>query len=91
MAGNPVSALAEEQHYFESHRQELLSKYEGRYVLIHGNELLGSFETDQGAYEHGLKKLGNVPMLIVQMLRNPPEEETPHALRLGLLDARPYH
>ena len=78
--------LGEERRYFESIRDDLLAKSEGKFALIKHRELLGLFDTGEKAYQVGLSRLGNVPMLIVQVLR---EEEIARfpALHTGLIHA----
>lgn len=79
--------LEEELAYFNAHREELVSHYEGQFALIKGDSHLGSFTTEAEAYEEGLKQLGNQPFLIKKITR---EEETDRApaLVLGLINAR---
>jgi len=79
--------LDKELKFYRSQRDELLKHYENQFVLISGNELLGSFTTDLEAYEAGLKKVGNVPFLIKKVVRKESIEKAP-ALVLGLLNAR---
>ena len=43
----------EEMAYYNQHRQEFLSKYEWKYLLIKGSELLGTFNDAQQAYAEG--------------------------------------
>ena len=57
--------LKKELETYERHKQELLSESEGKYVLIHGDEIAGIWDTyedtlkagyDQFALEHFLVK-----------------------------------
>jgi hypothetical protein len=59
----------EEMAYYNQHRQEFLSKYEWKYLLIKGSELLGTFNDAQQAYTEGLRRFGKVPFLVKQVLR----------------------
>ena len=52
--------LDKEFQYFLEHQQELASKYNGKYIVIVGNNVVGVYETNEAAYEESLKdyKLG---------------------------------
>jgi len=78
--------LKKELEYFNRQREELISHYEGQFVLIKGDSLLGSFTTEAEAYEEGLKQLGNQPFLIKQVTKEEEIDRLP-ALVLGLLNA----
>lgn len=79
--------LEKELAYFKKHKKELLENYEGQFVLIRGKELVGSFTTEQEAYEEGVKRFGNEAFLIKEVTAG--EEETAYfpALTLGLVHA----
>lgn len=81
------SSLAEEIAYFEEHRQEWLKTYPDLFVLVMGRELVGAFSTFEEAYNVGVERFGNVPMLIKQVRESEPIERSP-ALMLGLIRAR---
>lgn len=42
--------LDKQYKYYLEHKDEILEKYEGRYVVIHDEEVVGSFESDRDAY-----------------------------------------
>ena len=48
---------------------EMLKKYEGKWTVIKGKVPLGFFDTEGNAYEKGVGKYGNVPMLVRQVSR----------------------
>jgi len=78
--------LKRELEFFESQKEELLKHHEGKYALIIGEELLGTFDSSAKAYASGISARGNVPMLIKRIER----DETPGSipsLTLGLLHA----
>ena len=52
--------LDKEFQYFMEHQQELASKYDGKYIVIVGNRVVGVYATNEEAYEESLKnyKLG---------------------------------
>lgn len=81
-----TSSLDDERTFYASIKAELLEKHEGKFALIKGKELLGVFDTQANAYAEGLRKVGNVPMLIVRIQRDEPTVWIP-ALQLGLLRA----
>lgn len=79
--------LEDELKYFEANRTNLLQHHAGKFALIVGNRLIGSFDTAERAYEAGLEAVGNVPMLIKQVTATDVPEQVP-ALALVLADAR---
>jgi len=80
--------LEQELKFFSTIRQELLDqKHEGKFALIKGSELLGTYDHQEEAYAQGVAKFGCEPFLIKQVLREEPTENSP-ALSLGLLNAR---
>jgi len=79
--------LEHELTFYEEHRHELLAGNRGQFALIKGEELIGAFSTLQQAYHHGIDKLGNIPMLIRQILPSDPAHKIP-AFTQGLLRAR---
>ena len=78
--------LSEELAFYSEKKVELLKTYEGKYALIKGRALLGVFDSASAAYEEGVKRLGNVPMLIVRVQKEEPRAWIP-ALQLGLIRA----
>ena len=78
--------LERESAFYESIKDQLLQHYEGKSVLIIGDEQLGIFDKDEDAYKRGIELRGNVPMLIKKITRNEPIEFLP-AMVLGLINA----
>jgi hypothetical protein len=76
--------LERELAYFEANRQRFCELYAGQYVLIHGEQFLGTYSTDALAYEAGLQKMGNVPFLIKCAMPTDVEAFVP-AYSLGIL------
>lgn len=59
----------DEREFFESMRRYLLENYhKGKFALIKGKKLLGTFDTFENAYVAGFRELGNVPMYIKEVL-----------------------
>jgi hypothetical protein len=79
-------ALETELAYYETIKPELLKHYEGKYVLVIGNEQLGVFDKREDAYSRGIELRGNVPMLIKHIQQVEPIEHIP-AMVLGLINA----
>jgi hypothetical protein len=61
--------LRKELETYESHRVELLATAENEFVLIHGADIMGTFETEVDAIKHGYRELGNVPFLVKKIVR----------------------
>ena len=59
--------LASELATYESHKEELVSQHEGRYVLIHGTEIAGVWDTYKDALESGYQKFKLEPFLVKQI------------------------
>lgn len=78
--------FAEELRFFNENRAEWLKEHKGKFALVKGKMLLGFFDSADGAYSEGLKQLGNVPMLVIQVLPEQPVDQFP-ALQLGLVHA----
>jgi hypothetical protein len=70
--------LERELAYFEANRQRFCELYAGQYVLIHGEQFLGTYSTDALAYEAGLQKMGNVPFLIKCAMPTDVEVQRPY-------------
>jgi len=81
-----VEALREELAFYETMKAQWLLAHEGKFVLIKGKELLGFFDTQEQAYSEGLKRLGNTPFLIKQVVKEEPIQTIP-ALHYGLIRA----
>ena len=56
--------LEKEMAYYIEHQAELLKRYEGKYILIKGEKIIGVYESEEKAYKAGLKKFGNKPFFI---------------------------
>lgn len=58
-----MEVLTAELEYYEKHRESLARDHPGRFLLIHGSELHGSFDTLDAALEAGFDKFGSEPFL----------------------------
>ena len=64
--------LEKEYQTYLKKKDELLSKHEGKFVLIKEAELIDIFSSYEDALKEGLNRFGNVPFLVKQIQR---EEE----------------
>ena len=87
MATSTRGMLDTEIAYYDEHAEELLLTYPNRYVLIYGDELIGTFERHSEALGEGVRRFGRGPFLI----RRTGEKQrvfTAPALSLGLLQCQ---
>ena len=56
--------LTKETETFNDQRDELLANDEGKYVLIHGDDVCGTYADEMDAIADGHKQFGNVPFLV---------------------------
>lgn len=61
--------LAAELQTYERNFDSLMAAHEGKFVLIHGDRVLGAFDSQQDAITWGYHELGNVPFLVKQVTR----------------------
>lgn len=81
--------LETEIRFFNEHVAEWLAHHEGKFALVVGTELIDVFDTPASAYEFGVQRFGNIPMLIKQIGKEQDGVAYFPALNLGLIDARP--
>lgn len=60
-------ALEKELETFRSKLQELKAEHEGKFVLIHGDDLVDVFSTYDDAIKAGYAKFGLNPFLVKQV------------------------
>jgi len=80
-------ALEKELALFAKMKPDLLKNYEGKFVLIRGEEFLGAFDSVENAYSEGVRRFGREGFLVKKVT----EQEEIHrnqALALGLTHAR---
>ncbi len=80
-------ALETELGVFAQMKAQLLASYEGKFVLIHGEEFVGAYDTAENAYSAGVGRFGQEPFLVKKVT---PQDEVyrNQALHLGLIHAR---
>ena len=86
MPEGAAGPLAEERRHYEQIKAGLLEEHEGKFALIKGDKFIGAYDTPQTAYEEGINRFGNEPMLIIRILREEPRESMP-AYTLGVIRA----
>ena len=59
--------LAKELATYEIHREELVGSHDGKFVLIHGDEIAGIWDTYKDAIEAGYQRFGLNPFLVKQI------------------------
>lgn len=64
-----MDMLSTELKVYEASLQTLLGTAEGKFVLIHGDEIAGTFDNQMDAIAAGYAKFGNVPFLVKQVLK----------------------
>lgn len=64
-----TAVLRDELATYEKHRDELLGRAEGKYVLIKGEDIAGEFESKMDAVMIGYQRYGNVPFLVKHVVR----------------------
>jgi len=75
-------ALERELEFFNQWRMDWLREHEGKFALVVSDTLEGFYDTAEHAYEFGVKKHGNIPMLIHEVT---PQETTEQMPMLALL------
>ncbi|MFH1689278.1 MAG: hypothetical protein ABIE42_03465 [Candidatus Eisenbacteria bacterium] len=61
--------LSKELKAYDANHAELLVSHEGQFVVIHDDDLLGTFDTQMDAIATGYRELGNVPFLVKQITK----------------------
>jgi hypothetical protein len=79
--------LEKELALYGKMKADLLKTYDGKFVLIHGEEFCGAFDTAENAYSEGVKRFGQEPFLVKKVTAQE-EIYRNQALSLGLMHAR---
>ena len=83
--------LEQERKYFAENRDELLARYPGKFVLVKGDELIGTFNTIEEALADGARRFATESFLVRQVTAADEKEISIPALTLGLLRADSSH
>ncbi len=62
------SCLSAEMTTYTAHREELLGRARGKYVLIRQDRILGEFESRQDALQRGYEEFGRSPFLVKRVV-----------------------
>jgi hypothetical protein len=80
--------LEQELKYFNTIRNDLIAKnHQGKFALVKGDRLVGTFDQPEMAYAEGVKQFGTEPFLVKEILQDEPIETVP-TLTVGLPNAR---
>ena len=82
----PGLALQKELDYFESKRHEWMRHgLEGKWALVHGDTLLGHYDSAEAAYERGVEVVGVSLSFLVKEVREQDRLLWNPTLDLGVL------
>ncbi len=65
-----AEVLSKELETYEANLERLLAAHEGQFVLVHGDQVLGTFDSQMDAVTSGYRQLGNVPFLVKQLVKD---------------------
>jgi hypothetical protein len=60
--------LEKEFKYYTDHQKDLVAKYEGKYIVIKGEQVLGAYDSEMEAYNASVKTSELGTFLIQQCL-----------------------
>jgi len=69
---------------FETMKEELERHYRGKFVIFHGTEFVGAFDTFNSAAAEAVRRFGHGPYLIRQVGVTTPPISASLAARLGI-------
>jgi hypothetical protein len=72
---------------FSKMKADLLRDHAGKFALIKGDQLIGSFDTAENAFSAGVERFGREPFL-VRKVTEQEEVYRNQAFALGLMNAR---
>ena len=61
--------LDNELKTYEQHREQLLGNAEGKFVLIHKDQVIGVYDSKMDAIAQGYQQFGNVPFLVKEVVK----------------------
>lgn len=61
--------MAAELETYKANLPRLLSSCEGKFVVIHGRDVLDTFDNESDAIACGYRRLGNVPFLVKRVVK----------------------
>ncbi len=78
--------LEKEIAVYEKMKADLLKNHDGKFVLIHGEEFCGAYDSAENAYAEGVKRFGQESFLVKQVTAQEQVYRN-QALALGLIHA----
>jgi hypothetical protein len=60
--------LRQELETFDAHRAELLGRAQGKFALVHGDQVVDVFDTEADGIREGYRQFGNVPFLVKRIV-----------------------
>jgi hypothetical protein len=81
-----MNPLEQERTFFADHRADWEKLHPGKFVLVHGQALIGVFDSDETAVSEGIRLFGLNPFLVRNVLEKEEEVRIP-ALMFGLINA----
>jgi len=82
--------LERERAWYEANKESLLAKYRGKWIVVHGETLVGVFDDSTVAYNTGVETTRCEEILVRRVVERDEPFSAP-ALALGLLDAPVYN
>lgn len=82
--------LEEERQFYAENLANWLGQYPGKFVLVKGRELIGTFDTNEEALAEGARRFGLAPFLVRRVQERQEDISIP-ALTLGILRANTEH
>ena len=70
-----MNALEKEFHYYLKHQDELVGKYNGRYIVIKEDQVIGDFDSEIEAYEE-ISKTHKLGTFLIQKCESGDESYT---------------
>lgn len=64
-----AEVLSVELKTYEANFESLIGAHDGKFVLIHKNKVLGTFDSQMDAVMWGYRELGNTPFLVKQVTK----------------------
>ena len=64
--------LRKELEKYKSDFDSLIGPHEGKFVVIHDDQILGAFDSQMDAISWGYRQLGNVPFLVKHVVKVEP-------------------
>ena len=78
--------LEEARRFYDANLAEWLVRYPGRFVVVKGSSLVGTFDTMEEGFAEGARRFG-LDSYLVRRVQEEPEPVSIPALTLGLLNA----